>query len=124
MSVRTHGNADGGLLQCGCVIDAVARHGRHLSLLLQHLDQLLLVLRLGAAEDEVAGSEDGSLLVLGQLEELGASEGLAGHIFLLAEDVHVTAWGRGREEIEEGRTGYIGGVVVRYGGSISSGQAC
>lgn len=56
-------------------------------------DRPTTYLRLRAAEDEVAGAEDGALLLLRELEEIGAPEGLARHVLLPPEDVHVAGWG-------------------------------
>mmetsp|Transcript_9814 Transcript_9814/g.26682 ORF Transcript_9814/g.26682 Transcript_9814/m.26682 type:complete len:384 (+) Transcript_9814:266-1417(+) len=48
---NAHGDADGGLLESWCVVDAVACHGGHLPLLAEHAHELLLVAGLGARED-------------------------------------------------------------------------
>lgn len=65
-----HRNPDRGLLQSGCIIDPVPSHGRNLSLALQHLDELLLVGRLGPAEHHVTRLDELELLLLWFLEEL------------------------------------------------------
>mmetsp|Transcript_9492 Transcript_9492/g.19197 ORF Transcript_9492/g.19197 Transcript_9492/m.19197 type:complete len:511 (+) Transcript_9492:483-2015(+) len=95
---NAHGNADGRLLERGRVVDSVARHGGDLAGLAQDLDELLLVARLGAAEDHrgaVRGEERRALLRR-QVEELGAGEGAAVDGLLGAEDANLARDGLGR----------------------------
>ena len=62
---------------------------------LQLLEQPLLVLRLGAAEDEIGAREQLVLLRLRQIEELAAHEDAPFGRLVLTKDVHIACDGRG-----------------------------
>mmetsp|Transcript_12287 Transcript_12287/g.32633 ORF Transcript_12287/g.32633 Transcript_12287/m.32633 type:complete len:474 (-) Transcript_12287:433-1854(-) len=72
----THCHANVREFECGRVVHAVARHRRHLALVLQQLDDVLLVLRLRAAEHAptVVAHQHRNLLVTRKVDKLAARQ--------------------------------------------------
>ena len=81
---RSHGDADVGRLDGGRVVDAVPRHGHHLALPLQGVDQQDLVLGSDPAHDPDV-VDPGQPISVGEGGEVGSEHRLAGDTQLLGD---------------------------------------